>query len=215
MIKNKEKLQKKQLEFQMIKENLEIHRRICEIISPTESIDRKIISNSDRNDSILEDNFWAVSLKNCNFFYINENDYKILSYVTKILVDILDEENYILSFRVNFEFLANPYFHNDIIWKSYIYDKNKKYLKSECSIIKWKSPDCNPNRRLLVKRKSTGKNTEWQEVDSFFSIFYSTPLNSIINEEQSYTQEKEADFLLHDYIPNCLEYFLNIIPGYK
>lgn len=200
----------------MIKLNLEIHNRICEIISPAESIDRKIISNIDMNDSYLEENFWAVSIKSSNFFYINENDYKILSYTSKIFLDFLDEENSFLSFRVNFEFLPNPFLHNEIIWKSYIYDKNNLFLKSESSNIKWKSPDCNPNRRLLGKGKSIGKNTEWQEVESFFKIFYSIPLKtSILSEEQSFKQDKEADFFLNDYIPNCLEYFLNIIPGHK
>jgi hypothetical protein len=202
----------------MIKENLEIHNFICEIISPTESIDRKIISNTERNESSLslEENFWAVSLRNSNFFHINENDYKILCFLSRIFVDLLDEESNSLSFRVNFEFLPNPYLHNEIIWKSFVYDKNNFFSKSESCSLKWKSAECNPTRHLLTKRKSISKNSEWQEVDSFFKIFNTIKIkNSILYQEQSEKEEKEADFFLNDYIPNCLEYFLKIIPGHK
>ncbi len=188
-----------------MKENIEIHKLICEIIS----------SDKERQDFYYEENFWAISLKNSNFFEINENDFKILSYVSKVWIELLDEENHIISYSINFQFHPNDYLLNEVVWKTYIYDKNNSFSKSESCNLKWKSNECIPTRRLLTKRKSGSKNNEWQEVESFFKIFSPIQVkSSMVYEEHFEKEEKEADFFLNDYTQNCMEYFLRIIPGH-
>ena len=100
-----------------------------------------------------------------------------------------------------------------IIWKSYFFNKeNNLFFKSECSFIKWKSIELIPTRRFIshTKKKGHHKNNEWQEIDSFFNIF--NACNNTKDDEFIQKEEIEYDFFLNDYIPQCMEYYLKLIP---
>lgn len=95
--------------------------------------------------------------------------------------------------------------------KFYIYSKESNdFIKSEIiNPIKWKSKKI-PTRKYISK----SKNKEWHEIESFFNIFTQSNTKQL-NSDFILSQENEADFFLKDYIPQCLEYYLELIPGHK
>ena len=157
---------------------LDIHNKICNFCSEI-------------ND------FWLISLRNANYFYINDKDEKILKFLNYITY-----EWYPNNITFIFKFKANNYFSNEYLYKSYYFDYPVNHniflnhvIRTERCSIKWIG-DFNSTIELLNKR-------QWKKIKSFFNIFYSD--NDSDNENSH----------LYFFINNILEYYLNIIPSYK
>jgi len=159
-------------------------------------------------------NFWKLSLINCQFFKINKLDGEILNFLRDIIIVPLDYPNY----RIEFHFKKNEYLKQNILSKEYFYTNAKKEKLSESrgSEIEWDEDNKNPTLKQLKKvvkeikvhkKKKIEKIREediYVNTDSFFKIF----------DIDKSTIEKdfiESNFFINDFIPNILEYYLNII----
>ena len=159
-------------------------------------------------------NFWKLSLINCQFFKINKIDGQILNFLRDIVIVPLDYPNY----RIEFHFKKNEYLKQNILTKEYFYTnaKREKLFKSRGCDIEWDEDDKNPTLKHLKKvvkdikvhNNSLIKNVKEEAIytytDSFFKMF----------DIDKCTIEKdfiESNFFITDFIPNILEYYLNII----
>ena len=159
-------------------------------------------------------NFWKLSLINCQFFKINKIDGQILNFLRDIVIVPLDYPNY----RIEFHFKKNEYLKQNILTKEYFYTnvKREKLFKSRGCDIEWDEDDKNPTLKHLkkvvkdikVQNNSLIKNVKEEAIytytDSFFKMF----------DIDKCTIEKdfiESNFFITDFIPNILEYYLNII----
>ena len=139
--------------------------------------------------------FWLIALKNCDYFYINKNEEKILHFLKDIKIE-LHENKIDLTFIYYFE--KNEFFKNNILKKHYFYNSsNEKLEKSEFDEIIWNQNYKNFN--LKEGRKENKK--------SFFDMFNK-------NETTKELDENEANFLKNDFMPGVLEYYLNLV-GHK
>ena len=166
-------------------------------------------------------NFWKNSLINCRFFYINKKDAIIMNYIRDIIFIPLDYPN----FRLEFHFRKNECIKQKMIYKEYYYNNinKEKLIKSFGFDIDWQEDAINPTLKLVKKDKKDKKNKKgdkknknkkenlpneeedevYEDCKSFFNIF---------NIDKS-TSEKdfiEANFFSEDFLPNILEYYLNI-----
>lgn len=153
--------------------------------------------------------FWKIALINAEFFKINENDKKILSYLSDIAFVPIEGE--FPNFKLVFYFDKNDFFHNDIITKEYDYkDEDDEELENSFSSeIDWKEDKLNPMKKIVKKKiKKGGKikeiKTITKEVPSFFDIFMKEKSN--LNKDFI-----EANFFKNDFLPNVLEYYLDIM----
>ena len=154
-------------------------------------------------------NFWKISLINSDFFKISENDKKILSYLNDIA--FIPIKGKFPNFKLEFYFDKNDFFFNKVITKEYNYkDGDDKELENIfCSEIDWKKDKLNPMKKIIkTKILKGGKikeiKTITKEVPSFFEIF--------IKEKSNLNKDFiEANFFKNDFLPNVLEYFLDIM----
>jgi len=129
------------------------------------------------------------------------------------------------SFTVHFVFDANPFFSNTDITKSFIYNDSQELIKIESATIAWVSDDVNPTKILKKtqkKGKGKGKKTastpdttttqQYEDVESFFTIFKTDNLEDPEAEADVSQEEEEAEFIKEDLLPYALSYFLNIMP---
>ena len=114
-----------------------------------------------------------------------------------------------IDFQVNYIFKENDFMENLILSKKYYYNiLNEKLIKVEGCDINWKSEEKNPKIKKTVKivkkKKSKEKQIITKEIDSFFDIFSEKIKDNLPNEDQ------QARFLKEDFLPNSLEYYLNL-----
>ena len=98
---------------------------------------------------------------------------------------------------------------NTILTKKYFYNiLNEKLINVEGSEIIWKDEDKNPTIKTTVKiikkKKTKEKQIITKEIESFFDIFSKKIKDNLPNEEQ------QAKFIKEDFLPNSLEYYLNL-----
>ena len=159
--------------------------------------------------------FWKISLINCQFFYISKRDAEILNYLEDIIFISLDYPDY----KIEFHFKENKFFQQKILYKEYYYFnyKKEKLKKSMGCDIEWEDDDTNPTLKLSKKKlkekkevkciknkKRKIKENPYVNCSSFFNMF----------DIDKCTIEKdliEANFFVDDFLPNILEYYLNII----
>ena len=135
-------------------------------------------------------NYWLISIKNSNNFYLTKLDEDILKYLFNIELEMLEDN---LSYSINFYFLKNKYFSNNKLSKTYFVNKKtKECQKTESTIIDW-TGKINPNK---IKNKNT---------ESFFDIF--------INKQDDImeAENNEGENFKNDLIPFSLEYYLNLM----
>ena len=141
-------------------------------------------------------------------------DGEILNFLKDIIIIPYEYPNY----RIEFHFKKNDYLKQNILTKEYFYTNAKKEKLSESrgSEIEWDEDSKNPTLKQLKKvvkeikvhkKKKIEKIKEediYVNTDSFFKIF----------DIDKSTIEKdfiESNFFINDFIPNILEYYLNII----
>ena len=150
--------------------------------------------------------FWRTVIQNCKCYICNEKDVPILDNLIDIIIIPLENK---IDFQVNYIFKPNDYMENTILTKKYFYNiLNEKLINVEGSEINWKNEDKNPTIKKTVKvikkKKSKEKQIITKEIESFFDIFSKKIKDNLSNEEQ------QAKFLKEDFLPNSLEYYLNI-----
>ena len=177
--------------------------------------------------------FWRIALVNATFFEINEKDKQILDHL--IDVKINETEETYPNWSIEFVFEENEYLDGNVLIKEFICDKDDvdKVVSTKASELKWKDDDKNPMKKIVkkvVKKKKTQKTiTKEKKVKSFFDFFKTIEKvedkdkkndtkdnnNSDDSGDEENTDTKspsdEANFIRNDFIPNCLEYFLNIM----
>ena len=150
--------------------------------------------------------FWRTVIQNCKCYICNEKDVPILDNLIDIIIIPLENK---IDFQVNYIFKPNDYMENTILTKKYFYNiLNEKLINVEGSEINWKNEDKNPTIKKIVKvikkKKSKEKQIITKEIESFFDIFSKKIKENLPNEEH------QAKFLKEDFLPNSLEYYLNI-----
>lgn len=179
--------------------------------------------------------FWRIVLVNATFFEINEKDKQILDHL--IDVKINESEETYPSWSIEFVFEDNEYLDGNVLMKEFICDKDDvdKVIATRASELKWKDDEKNPTKKVVkkvVKKKKMQKTiTKEKKVKSFFDFFRT--IEKVEDKEKEKKNEKkdndsddseneedttdikspsnEANFIRNDLIPNCLEYFLNIM----
>ena len=150
--------------------------------------------------------FWRTVIQNCKCYICNEKDVPILDNLIDIIIIPLENK---IDFQVNYIFKPNDYMENTILTKKYFYNiLNEKLINVEGCEINWKSEDKNPTIKKTVKfikkKKSKEKQIITKEIESFFDIFSKKIKDNLPNEEQ------QAKFIKEDFLPNSLEYYLNL-----
>ena len=158
--------------------------------------------------------FWKISLINCQFFYISKRDAEVLNYLEDIVFIPLDYPNY----KIEFHLKENEFTKQKIFYKEYFYTnyKKEKLYKSIGCDIDWEDDDKNPTLKIskkkikekedkkIKKKKKVVEENKYINCKSFFNMF----------DIDKCTMEKdfiEANFFIDDFMPNILEYYLNII----
>ena len=154
-------------------------------------------------------NFWSISLVNSEFFNINDNDKKILNSLNDII--FIPIKGKFPNFKLEFHFERNEFFYNEIISKEYDYKDFDDEELENCfsSEIDWKDESLNPTKKITkkkIKRKGKSKETKIikKDVPSFFHIFQKE--KNDLNKDFI-----EANFFKNDFLPNVLEYYLDIM----
>ena len=160
-------------------------------------------------------NFWKIALINSQFFYISKRDVAILNYLEDVIFIPLEYPNY----RIEFHFKENEYTKQKILTKEYYYSnvKKEKLIRSVGCEIEWEEDDKNPtlkvskkklkeieNMKKIKNKKNKKEESKYVNCHSFFNMF----------DIDKCTIEKdfiEANFICNDFLPNILEYYLNII----
>jgi len=180
-----------------------------------DSISRNINSNEKIENVGPIKNFWKIALINSQFFYISKRDVAILNYLDDVIFIPLKYPNY----RIEFHFKENEYTKQKILSKEYYYSnvKKEKLNRSIGCEIEWEEDDKNPTLKLSKKKlkeienmkkiknkKNKKEESAYVNCHSFFNMF----------DIDKCTIEKdfiEANFISDDFLPNILEYYLNII----
>ena len=170
------------------------------------------LDDDDAEVKEIED-YWEKVIINSRYFTITDKDKIILKYLHKVkMVKFPGNNNHnINDFRIDFYFKENEFFSNEILSKTYIYQKDATLKKAEGTKIEWKSPDKNTTIEKVRKKVKKGKryfNEEKEKkVDSFFSFF------EMVDDMQFLTDE--VTFFRDDLFVNQLEYYLDIVSKTK
>ena len=183
--------------------------------SKSDSINENINSNEKLESVGPIKNFWKIALINSQFFYISKRDVAILNYLEDVIFIPLEYPNY----RIEFHFKENEYTKQKILTKEYYYSnvKKEKLIRSLGCEIEWEEDDKNPtlkvskkklkeieNMKKIKNKKNKKEESKYVNCHSFFNMF----------DIDKCTIEKdfiEANFICDDFLPNILEYYLNII----
>jgi len=112
--------------------------------------------------------FWLTVLKKSELMdLINDNDAKVLEYLTNIEIKNNDK-----GYIIDFEFDENPYFSNKTLSKSIIEDDEKP--KSKGTKINWKEGKNLTKEEVIEKNK-----TKKVDIESFFQYFRDTDEESL------------------------------------
>ena len=159
-------------------------------------------------------NFWKLSLINCQFFKINKIDAQIFNYLRDIIIVPLDYPNY----RIEFHFKKNEHMKQTILTKEYFYKNPEKeiLISSRGCEIDWEEDNMNPTLKHLkkvVQEIKVHKKTKIQKTKEEDIYVYNESFFKMFDIDKS-TIEKdfiEGNFFINDFVPNILEYYLNII----
>ena len=203
------------------KKDQEIYDKIESIVTTKEKEKIEITQEEKEKYGITDDeteikeieDYWEKVIINSRYFAITDKDKLILKYLNKIKMEKFpaNKKNNINYFRVDFYFKVNEFFSNQILSKTYIYNKDATLKKAEGTKIDWKSPDKNTTIEKVRKKTRKGKrffNEEKEKfVDSFFAIFEQVDDMNILTDEVSFFKD--------DFFANQLEYYLDIVSKTK
>ena len=203
------------------KKNQEIYDKIETIVTTKEKEQIEITQEEKEKYGITDDDseikeivdYWEKVIINSRYFAITDKDKVILKYLNKIKMEKFPKNNTnnINDFRVDFYFKENEFFSNDILSKTYIYNKDATLKKAEGTKINWKSPEKNTTIEKVRKKTRKGKRVFNEEkekfVDSFFAIFEQVDDMNILTDEVGFFKE--------DLFLNQLEYYLDIVSKTK
>jgi len=203
------------------KKNQEIYDKIETIVTTKEKEQIEITQEEKEKYGIIDDDsevkeivdYWEKVIINSRYFAITDKDKVILKYLNKIKMEKFPKNNTnnINDFRVDFYFKENEFFSNEILSKTYIYNKDATLKKAEGTKINWKSPEKNTTIEKVRKKTRKGKRVFNEEkekfVDSFFAIFEQVDDMNILTDEVGFFKE--------DLFLNQLEYYLDIVSKTK
>jgi len=203
------------------KKNQEIYDKIETIVTTKEKEQIEITQEEKEKYGITDDDseikeivdYWEKVIINSRYFAITDRDKVILKYLNKIKMEKFPKNNTnnINDFRVDFYFKENEFFSNEILSKTYIYNKDATLKKAEGTKINWKSPEKNTTIEKVRKKTRKGKRVFNEEkekfVDSFFAIFEQVDDMNILTDEVGFFKE--------DLFLNQLEYYLDIVSKTK
>jgi hypothetical protein len=185
--------------------------------SESDSINENINSNENTKSVGPIKNFWKIALINSQFFYISKRDVEILNYLNDVIFIPLEYPNY----RIEFHFKENKYTKQKILTKEYYYSnvKKEKLTRSLGCEIDWEEEDKNPTlkvskKKLKEKEKENMKKIKNKKIKKEESIYVNCHSFFNMFDIDKCTIEKdfiEANFISDDFLPNILEYYLNII----
>jgi hypothetical protein len=190
-----------------------IHGQAEADVSPAD-LEKYKVTKPQCNAEIGVPGFWAKAIINAKFFYTNDRDENILKHINDVYMEFKPDK---VSFTVHYKFDTNPFFSNSEITKTFIYNETQELTKIESSKINWHSDEVNPTKILKKtqkkkKDKQKETTTQYEDVDSFFTVFRTDDLESPEAEADVSQEEEEADFIKEDLLPYALNYYLNIMP---
>ena len=176
-------------------------------ISPEECTKYGIADDEGETKEI--EDYWQKVIINSRYFTITDKDKTILKYIKK--VDMVKFPENVNNFRVDFIFQPNEFFTQEVLSKTYEYDKDGVLKKAIGTNIDWKSKDKNPTIEKVKKKIKKGKkvfyDTKEEKIDSFFSFFSQV-------EDMTFLSD-EVTFFKDDIFVNQLEYYLDIVSKTK
>ena len=129
------------------KKNQEIYDKIETIVTTKEKEQIEITQEEKEKYGITDDDsevkeivdYWEKVIINSRYFAITDKDKVILKYLNKIKMEKFPKNsaNNINDFRVDFYFKENEFFSNEILSKTYIYQKDATLKKAEGTKIEW------------------------------------------------------------------------------
>ncbi len=191
-----------------------IYEEIDKIVKSTEKIEispeecTKYGITDEGEPKEIED-YWQKVIINSRYFTITDKDKTIIKYIKK--VDMVKFPENVNNFRVDFTFQPNEFFTQEVLSKTYEYDKDGVLKRAIGTDIDWKSKDKNPTiervKKKIKKGKKTFYDTKEEKVDSFFSFFSQV-------EDMTFLSD-EVTFFKDDLFVNQLEYYLDIVSKTK
>lgn len=142
-------------------------------------------------------NFWATAIMNhpdISNLFTSQEDEDCLHHLTKL--EIEEFEN-ILGFQIKFYFDENPYFHNPVLTKEYIFDSDAPTSKS--TPINWKD-GVHLGQSLQDSGSKAGKKRHFEATRTSFFTWFSDNVDA-------YTDNVAEDFK-DDLWVNPIQYFL-------
>lgn len=204
-----------ELDMEYQKKRQEVYNQRKEIINGTGNCSKQAQDEIDiTNDIKGIPGFWLRALKNCTPHLIHDCDEDALKYLNDIKLNLMSVPE--LSFKLEFEFAANPFFENTILTKQYFLgcDTNEEFngfsiVKTIGCEIQWKH----------------GMDITGKDASSFFMFFNPPVENTHDAHELEPTQSNDMqqpsifDELQHDFeiglllkeklIPNAILYYLD------
>lgn len=168
--------------------------------------------------------FWLRALKNCTPNLIRDCDEEALNYLNDIKLNLMskppgsDDDIPRLSFSLEFEFAANPFFQNSTLTKQYFLDCESTEEFNGFSIVKTIGCEIKWNAGMDITET---------EPNSFFVFFNPPEMNedaaaddgSTLNESNELQQAKIFEELQRDFeiglmlkeklVPNAILYYLD------
>ena len=196
------------------KQYQKIYDKIDEIVKSKEKIEiseeekTKYGITDDGENHEIED-YWQKVIINSRYFTITDKDRTIIKYIKKVnMVKFPEKVN---NFRVDFIFQENEFFSNEVLSKTYEYDKDGVLKKAIGTDIDWKSKDKNTTIEKVRKKIKKGKKVFYEnkeeKIDSFFSFFSQVDDMTFLTDEVTFFKE--------DLFVNQLEYYLDIVSKTK
>ena len=197
------------------KQYLRVYDEIDKIVKSKEKIEicpeecaKYGIIDEEGEPKEIED-YWQKVIINSRYFTITDKDKTILKYIKK--VDLVKFPESVNNFRVDFIFQSNEFFTQEVLSKTYEYDKDGVLKKAIGTDIDWKSKDKNPTIEKVKKKIKKGKKVLYdmkeEKIDSFFSFFSQVDDMTFLSDEETFFKE--------DFFTNQLEYYLDIVSKSK
>lgn len=115
-----------------------------------EDMEKYKIEASENNKNF--NHYWKLALLNSKFFEINDKDEEVLDHLTNITIKFSEDT---LDFTVYFHFEKNEFFDEEILSKSFEYDKSTyDPIKATATVPTWKEGK-NPAIKIKAKKQKS------------------------------------------------------------
>jgi len=144
--------------------------------------------------------FWLKTFQNHPLNeLLNENDIKVLEFLKEL--EVSDNQDPNLGFKLTFTFSENPFFENTQLWKEFRYGEDGK-LHVHSSEIIWKEGKDITKTHIVDKGD---KKRKFEETDSFFLWF--DPTNSTSSPEQDL---EIGEMFKYEIWPDPAKYYFGV-----